>query len=111
MDKLALLGILFAANALYLGQTLEGGHFSSLINVPALFIVLGGSLGAIMIQVPHSVFRRSLVMFSWIFSPPAVHWQRSIKKIVMWSEVARREPQFGQKWRVTRLPLLWKDPM
>lgn len=67
MDILSLFGALIAIVALFLGQTLEGGHFSSLINAPALLIVVGGSLGAVMIQVPYELFSRSVVMFRWVF--------------------------------------------
>ena len=95
MDKLALLGALLAIIAIYLGQTMEGGHFTSLVNAPALLIVVGGSLGAIMIQVPLITFRRSLAMLSWILSPPKVQWKRSIHKVTAWSETARKEGILG----------------
>jgi len=95
MDKLALLGALLAIIAIYLGQTMEGGSFTSLVNAPALLIVVGGSLGAIMIQVPLITFRRSLAMLSWVFNPPKVHWKRSIHKVTAWSETARKEGILG----------------
>jgi len=95
MDKLALLGVLLAITAIYLGQTMEGGNFVSLINAPALLIVVGGSLGAIMIQAPLQVFRRSLAMLRWMFHPPMVRWKRSIHKVTVWSETARKEGILG----------------
>jgi len=95
MDILSLVGALIAVIALFLGQTLDGGHFSSLINAPALLIVVGGSLGAIMVQVPFDIFSRSLVMFRWIFFPPEINLDQSIKRIVTWGEIARREGILG----------------
>ena len=95
MDKLALLGALLAVIAIFLGQTLEGGHFSSLLNAPALIIVVGGSLGAIMIQAPLQVFKRAIAMSSWVLNPPQIKWARSIQKIIVWSEIARKEGILG----------------
>ena len=95
MDILSLIGALIAVIALFLGQTLDGGHFSSLINAPALLIVVGGSLGAIMVQVPLDIFSRSIVMFRWIFFPPEIDLDKSIKQIVSWGEIARREGLLG----------------
>ena len=95
MDILSLIGAIIAVVALFLGQTLDGGHFSSLINAPALLIVLGGSIGAIMVQVPLDIFSRSLVMFRWIFFPPTINLDKSIKRIVSWAEIARREGILG----------------
>ncbi|MDX1361555.1 MAG: flagellar motor protein, partial [Pseudoalteromonas tetraodonis] len=45
MDKLSILGLLVALGAIAIGYSLEGGVVSALFNVPALIIVLGGTLG------------------------------------------------------------------
>jgi len=95
MDILSLVGAFIAIIALFLGQTLDGGSFASLLNAPALLIVVGGSLGAIMIQVPFELFMRSVVMFRWIFIPPAIDLEKSIDRIVRWGEIARREGILG----------------
>ena len=95
MDILSLIGALIAVIALFLGQTLDGGHFSSLINAPALLIVVGGTLGAIMVQVPFDIFSRAIVMFRWVFIPPTVDLNKSINRIVRWGDIARREGILG----------------
>ncbi len=95
MDILSLLGALIAVIALFLGQTLDGGQFSSLINAPALLIVVGGSLGAVMVQAPFDIFSRAISMFRWIFFPPTVNLEKSIARIVRWGEIARREGILG----------------
>jgi len=95
MDVLSLLGALLAVVALFLAQTMEGGHFSSLINGPAFLIVFGGSLGAIMIQVPMDVFRRAVSMLHWIVFPPENTITKSKNLVVRWSEIARREGILG----------------
>lgn len=102
MDILSLLGILLAAVAIAFGQTLDGGHFSSLFNFPALLIVVGGSLGAVMLQVSLDTFKRSLAMIGWIFFPPQINWALNVKKITRWSEMARREGILGLEQIIAR---------
>ncbi|WP_175906648.1 MULTISPECIES: flagellar motor protein [unclassified Burkholderia] len=50
MDLLTLAGVLLGGAAIIFGFALEGGHFSTLFQFEALVIVLGGTLGAVMIQ-------------------------------------------------------------
>jgi len=50
MDLLTLAGVLLGGVAIVFGFALEGGHFSMLFQFEALVIVLGGTLGAVMIQ-------------------------------------------------------------
>ncbi|MFP3501440.1 flagellar motor protein [Burkholderia sp. SIMBA_062] len=50
MDLLTLAGVVLGGAAIVLGFALEGGHFSMLFQFEALVIVLGGTLGAVMIQ-------------------------------------------------------------
>lgn len=95
MDFLSLLGILVALVAILGGNILEGGHTASLVQVTAFVIVIGGTVGAIMLQVPIRVFSRSLKIVSWVFKPPQVDFEEYIGKIVNWSNVARREGLLG----------------
>ncbi|HBW97786.1 MAG TPA: flagellar motor protein, partial [Pseudoalteromonas sp.] len=50
MDKLSVLGLIIALGAIAIGYSLEGGVVTALFNGPALIIVLGGTLGAVMLQ-------------------------------------------------------------
>ncbi|MET3821596.1 chemotaxis protein MotA [Burkholderia sp. PvR073] len=50
MDLLTLAGVVLGGAAIVFGFALEGGHFSTLFQFEALVIVLGGTLGAVMIQ-------------------------------------------------------------
>jgi len=95
MDILSLVGLLLGVGALLLGQYLEGGAASSLVNGPAAMIVFGGSLGAVMLQTTVANFVRSLHMLLWIFRPPRLETDDAIEKIVNWSNIARREGLLG----------------
>ncbi|WP_396331218.1 flagellar motor protein [Burkholderia anthina] len=50
MDLLTLVGAILGGAAIVFGFALEGGHFSMLFQFEAFVIVLGGTLGAVMIQ-------------------------------------------------------------
>lgn len=95
MDGLTLLGIAVAFTAVLAGQAFEGGHAASLVNLPALLIVLGGSMGAMMIQAPISVFRRAIFMLRWAVIPPNFGSEKVIAKFVNWGNVSRREGLLG----------------
>ena len=95
MDILSVIGIIVGVGAILLGQYLDGGHVSSLINGPALIIVFGGSLGAIMLQSPLSVFMHAMKLFFWVFKPPKLTLDESIQQIVKWSDISRRNGLLG----------------
>ncbi len=95
MDKLSVIGVLIGLGAILVGQQLEGGHIHSLINGPAILIVFGGSIGAVMVQSPVPTFMRALQIVLWVIRPPVQPKSQIIEKIVSWSQVARREGLLG----------------
>ncbi|MDB2705152.1 flagellar motor protein [Pseudomonadota bacterium] len=94
MDILSLLGIILGFGAIIGGQYLDGGHIDSILNGIALLIVLGGTLGAVMLQTPLSTFIRALKMLSWVFFPPQYKPQELLENLLEWNQVARREGLF-----------------
>lgn len=95
MDILSIIGLLLAVVAIVGGNYLEGGHIGALINGPAALIVVGGTLGAVFIQTPLAVFKRSLAIFGWVFSSPRIALHEGIGKVVNWSDIARKEGLLG----------------
>ena len=91
MDKISILGLLLGIVAIVGGQILEGGHVGSLSQPTALLIVLGGTMGAVMLQSPYATFVRGVKMVCWVWYPPVVDYQQLIKQIASWSQVSRRE--------------------
>lgn len=91
MDKISILGLLLGLVAIVGGQVLEGGSVGSLSQPTALLIVLGGTMGAVMLQSPYVTFMRGVRMVRWVWYPPVVDYQRLIKQISSWSQVSRRE--------------------
>ena len=94
MDPLSFLGVLLGLAAILGGNWLEGGHIESLTNGPALVIVLGGTIGAMLLQTPLSIFLRAMRMMGSVFIPPRRPLVVAIEKIVLWSSSSR--PDFNQ---------------
>lgn len=95
MDLLSIVGLLLGVAAIVGGNILEGGHASSLVQLAALVIVGGGTLGAVMVQTPVPVFLHALKIFPWIFRPPPLDGEAVIRKVVGWSNIARKEGLLG----------------
>lgn len=91
MDKISVLGLLLGVVAIIGGQLLEGGHVASLSQPTALLIVLGGTMGAVMLQSPYATFVRGVRMVRWVWYPPVVDYLQLIKQVSSWSQVSRRE--------------------
>ncbi|MDR3055310.1 MAG: flagellar motor protein [Zoogloeaceae bacterium] len=91
MDKISILGLLMGLVAIIGGQVLEGGDISSLFQPTALLIVLGGTLGAVMLQSPYATFVRGVRMLRWVWVPPPVDHLQLIRQISGWSQLSRRE--------------------
>lgn len=95
MDILSLVGLLLGIGAILGGQFLEGGSAASLVNGPALLIVTGGTLGAVMLQSPLMTFVRGIRLLAWVFIPPRLLADEAIEKIISWSNIARKEGLLG----------------
>ncbi|MAX52517.1 MULTISPECIES: flagellar motor protein [unclassified Methylophaga] len=91
MDILSILGLIVGFGAILVGQYLEGGHIDTILNAVALLIVMGGTLGAVMLQTPMSTFLRAMRMSLWIIKPPKLSAHQQLEKILEWNQVARRE--------------------
>lgn len=91
MDRTSVFGLLLGVVAIVGGQFLEGGHVASLVQPTALLIVLGGTVGAVMLQSPYGVFVRGIRMAVWVWYPPVIDYTQLIKQIAGWSQISRRE--------------------
>lgn len=91
MDKISIVGLILGIAAIIVGQVLEGGHIGSLVQPTAFLIVIGGTLGAVMLQSPLPVFVNGLKMSKWVFVPPALRPEQLIERVTHWSSLARKE--------------------
>lgn len=95
IDFLTIAGVALSLLAVIGGNMLEGGHTDSLMQLTAFLIVFGGTLGAILVQTPLNVFLHAMKRFRWIFLPPKVERQQTLKKIMDWSKIARKDGLLG----------------
>jgi chemotaxis protein MotA len=91
MDVISIVGLIVGLAAIIGGQVLEGGHVSSLLQPTAFVIVIGGTLGAVMLQSPFATFLQGMGMAKWVFAPPDLPQRELIERIAEWSHTARRE--------------------
>ncbi|WP_333873326.1 flagellar motor protein [Methylobacter sp.] len=95
MDILSIAGVIVGVGAILLGIMLDGGDVNSLLNIPALIIVFGGTFGATFLQFPQATFVRSMKMFSWVLLPKEMDLSAQIDKVIFWSHLARKEGLLG----------------
>ena len=110
MDALTLIGLFVGFGAIIFGQMFEGGDIHALINLPALLIVLGGTLGAVMVQTPFFIFKRAFKILPWIFKPPSLQFNEYRALLV---DLAKKARQMGllsleEHLEVENNPLIFK---
>ncbi|MCL2658329.1 MAG: flagellar motor protein [Betaproteobacteria bacterium] len=104
MDKISIAGLILGLTAIVIGQVLEGGHIGSLVQPTAFMIVIGGTLGAVMLQSPFQVFRRGASMLAWVFRPPVPPFRQIINQVVTWSHTARKDGLLALEKSIAGLP-------
>ncbi len=95
MDILSAIGFLLAMVAVLVGAVLKGAGLKALLSAAAFMIVVVGTIASIFIQTPLPVFKHAMARFSWIFKPPQMEAEALIKKIVEWSNIARKQGLLG----------------
>ena len=95
MDILSLLGLVLAAVAILVGAVLKGAGIKALLSAAAFMIVVVGTLAAIFVQTPLPVMKHAMRILPWIFKPPSVARLDLIKKMVEWSNTARKQGLLG----------------
>ncbi|HVA35081.1 MAG TPA: flagellar motor protein [Stellaceae bacterium] len=91
MDLLSIVGVILAFMSVTVTMALDGGNVLALVHFPAFLIVVGGTVGAILLQTPPRIFFRAFRMLPWVFFPPAYDSARLVDWILDWAQIARRE--------------------
>jgi chemotaxis protein MotA len=86
-----IVGIAFALFAILVGNMLEGGHIGSIVGGPAALIVLGGTIGATIIQFPTETLIGALRAAGATFKKPTSDPAKLVEEIVDYANRARRE--------------------
>jgi len=103
MDIGSVGGIVFAIACILGGQALEGGHAGSLMQATAAIIVLGGTMGAIMVSFPMSDVKRGLGLGKLAFGEKKSDIGDIIKQVVELAGIARREGVLALEQKLTEI--------
>jgi chemotaxis protein MotA len=102
MDILTAVGFVLALVAVMVGAVLKGAGIAALLSSAAFMIVVVGTVASIFIQTPLPVFKHAMRRVSWIFKPPPLEAEALIKKIVEWSNIARKQGLLGLEPMIER---------
>ena len=81
--------------AVMVGAVLKGAGLHALLSAAAFTIVVIGTIAAICVQTPLGVMRHALKIFPWVMKPPPLDGELLIKKMVEWSNIARKQGLLG----------------
>jgi chemotaxis protein MotA len=90
MDFASVGGILLAIAGILGGLVIEGGSIAQVTQPTAMMIVLGGTMGAVMLQFPLSVVGMALRQFVHIFFARGTKSEVIISQLVLFAVKARR---------------------
>ncbi|RMH36158.1 MAG: flagellar motor protein [Nitrospirae bacterium] len=110
MDILSILGIIVALASILVGQALEGGHVGSILQLTAFLIVIGGTIGAVMLNYPLPIFMKALGSLSLVFGNVHVDVKATIAKIVELANISRKQGLLALEGQIKTLhdPLMAK---
>jgi chemotaxis protein MotA len=91
MDIGILLGLGVALIMILGGNALEGGHLSSLVGIPAFMIVVGGTIGAVLVQVPLPIVKAAMKDMQKLMKNPSNDGERILEQIVDFAQRARKD--------------------
>lgn len=91
MDWGSLAGLVLALAAIAGGQWVEGGKLAALVQPAAMTIVLGGTLGAVLLQNGMGTLWRGLRLAGKAFAPQPPFYEALIASIQGWSKTARAD--------------------
>jgi chemotaxis protein MotA len=95
MDILSIVGLVLAFCAIVVGAVLKGAGIMGLVSAAAFMIVVVGTIAAICVQTPLPVMKHALRIFPWVMKPPPLQGPLLVKKMVEWSNVARKQGLLG----------------
>ena len=91
MDIFAVVGIFLGVAFILTGQAMEGGNIGQLLQITAAFIVLGGTLGAIVLSFPPKILLSAIKILKDVFMPPKTDFNALITEIGGFAAKARKE--------------------
>ena len=89
-DFASLGGLAVALGAIIGGLMMEGGHVSDVTQVSAAIIVLGGTLGAVMVTSPFSALMAAMMGLKDVFFENVINFEAAIEEVIGYATKARK---------------------
>jgi chemotaxis protein MotA len=90
VDKSSIGGVVIAVGGIVSGLMMEGGSIMQLLQPTAALIVLGGTLGAVMVQFPLSAVLEAAKQMIKVFTGAPPDGEASLKQLIDFANKARR---------------------
>lgn len=90
MDIASIGGILVAIVGILAGMMIEGGSIGQITQPTAALIVVGGTMGAVMLQFPLKTFLGALKQAMKVFFSSSANGEEVLKQLVQFANKARR---------------------
>ena len=90
LDLASVAGLVVALGGIVGGMLMEGGHLADIIQITAAIIVLGGTLGAVMVTTPLSILISALKKLGAVFFERSHSSAEIVEEIVVYAGKARR---------------------
>jgi len=90
MNKLGLFGFVIIIISILFAQSYHGSSIAGLFDLPAFFIVFGGTVGAIFVQTSSKQLFHALTLLPKIFTAPNLSLREQSLKIQAWSQHSRQ---------------------
>src|SRR5271167_1093500 len=91
MDKSSFGGLILALGGILLGLTLEGGKIAQIMQPTAAMMVVGGTIGAVMLQFPLSVVLQAFGRLGSVFFIKGQDPEAQITQMVAFANKARKD--------------------
>jgi len=95
VDILSIIGLVLAFVAVIVGAVLKGAGIHALLSSAAFMIVVCGTIASICVQTPLSVMKHAIGILPWIMRPPPLEPEQLIRRMVEWSNIARKQGLLG----------------
>lgn len=90
-DKNTLFGVAIALLGVGIGSTLEGGSLAQLLQPTAALIVMGGTIGAVMVQFPSRILLQAFLQLKDVFLDAEPAPDHLVQHLLRYAYKARRD--------------------
>jgi chemotaxis protein MotA len=91
MDLASIIGLVVALGFILAGNAIEGGRVAQIAQPTAAMIVLGGTIGATMLQFPLATFLNAMKSIKGVFLTKPSRDAKLVEEIVGYAATARRD--------------------